>query len=106
MTLIQCSECGSGVSDRAAACPRCGNPVRGLPYPAAMVPTKSRGTAVLLAMLLGGIGVHKFYLDQPGWGILYMLFCWTFIPAVIGFLEGITYLAMTNADFEQKYSGA
>lgn len=27
MALIKCSECGKDVSDRAAACPACGNPV-------------------------------------------------------------------------------
>jgi hypothetical protein len=40
--------------------------------------------AIILALLLGGIGVHKFYLDKPGAGIFYLLLCWTFIP-VIGY---------------------
>jgi len=54
-------------------------------------------------MLLGGLGVHKFYLNKPGAGVLYLLFCWTFIPAVIGFLEGLTYLSMSDKSFESKY---
>ena len=29
MALIKCDECGKGVSDKAAACPNCGNPMRG-----------------------------------------------------------------------------
>jgi uncharacterized membrane protein YvbJ len=29
MALIQCSECGHDVSDKAAACPHCGHPVGG-----------------------------------------------------------------------------
>lgn len=48
---------------------------------------KSPTTAVLLALFLGGLGIHKFYLGKAGMGILYLLFCWTYIPAVIAFFE-------------------
>ena len=43
----------------------------------------------LLAFFLGGIGVHKFYAGKIGTGILYILFCWTFIPSIIAFIEFI-----------------
>jgi TM2 domain-containing membrane protein YozV len=55
-----------------------------------------------LALLLGGIGVHKFYLGKAGFGILYLLFCWTFIPAIVAFVEGIIYLVQDDATFSQK----
>lgn len=42
----------------------------------------------LLAIFLGGFGVHKFYAGKTGKGILYLVLCWTFIPALIGFIEG------------------
>jgi TM2 domain-containing membrane protein YozV len=61
--------------------------------------------AVLLAMLFGGIGIHWFYLDQPGWGVLYLLFCWTFIPAVVGIVEGLFFLNMSDAEFQEAYAG-
>jgi len=64
---------------------------------------KSRSVAVLFAMLLGGLGLHKFYLNSPGWGVIYLLFCWTFIPSVIGFFEGLGYLFMSEQVFQQKY---
>lgn len=64
---------------------------------------KNRVTAGLLAILLGGLGIHKFYLGQSGQGVLYLLFCWTFIPALIGFIEGIMYLSMSEAEFQNKY---
>ncbi|MGM9508565.1 TM2 domain-containing protein [Larkinella sp. GY13] len=36
---------------------------------------KSKSTAALLAFFLGGLGIHKFYLRQTGWGVAYLLFC-------------------------------
>ena len=48
---------------------------------------KSVGLAVALALFLGGLGAHKFYLGQTGLGIVYILFCWTFIPSLIAAIE-------------------
>lgn len=66
-------------------------------------PIKSKVAAGLLALFLGGIGVHKFYMGQVGMGILYLFFCWTFIPSTIAFIEGIIYLTMNDIAFQQKY---
>lgn len=43
----------------------------------------------LLAFFLGGIGIHKFYAGKTSAGILYILFCWSGIPAFIAFIEFI-----------------
>lgn len=43
----------------------------------------------LLAFFLGGFGIHKFYAGKIGTGILYIVFCWTFIPGIIAFIEFI-----------------
>ncbi len=48
---------------------------------------KSEVVGVLLALFLGGFGIHRFYLGQTGAGILYLVFSWTGIPAIIGFIE-------------------
>lgn len=48
---------------------------------------KNPTTAVLLAILLGGIGAHKFYMGQIGLGVAYLLFSWTWIPAILGIAE-------------------
>lgn len=67
------------------------------------VGTKSRLAAILLAFFLGGFGVHKFYLGQIVAGIFYLLFCWTFIPAIIAFIEFIIYICMSDEEFAKKY---
>jgi TM2 domain-containing membrane protein YozV len=48
---------------------------------------KNSTTAVLLALFLGGLGAHKFYMGQPGWGIVYILFVWTYIPSIVALIE-------------------
>lgn len=65
---------------------------------------KSKTVAAILAILLGGFGIHKFYLRQVGWGIVYLVFCWSYIPAIIGFIEGIVLLTMSEEDFDYKYN--
>jgi TM2 domain-containing membrane protein YozV len=100
-----CSECGAIIKAKTEICPKCG--VRQFPPPGIFTVTspngKSKLAAALLALFLGGFGIHKFYLGRVGWGIVYLLFCWTFIPAVIGFIEGILLLVMSESDFNRKY---
>lgn len=42
---------------------------------------------VLLAVFLGGFGIHQFYLRRTGLGILYLCFSWTGIPTLAGWVE-------------------
>lgn len=65
--------------------------------------SKSKVVAGILGIFLGGIGIHKFYLGRIGAGILFLLFCWTGIPAIIGFIEGIIFLASSDDNFRAKY---
>lgn len=92
-----CSGCGKEVHETAMSCPSCGAVL------SVAKGGKSRVTAALLAFFLGGIGVHKFYLGKIAQGFLYLLFCWTFIPALIAFVEFIIYLCDTDENFARKY---
>jgi TM2 domain-containing membrane protein YozV len=65
---------------------------------------KNRTTAGIFALILGGLGVHKFYLGKTGQGIIYLLFCWTFIPAIIALIEGIKFLTMSDEQFAGQYN--
>ena len=94
-----CFACGQSIDARAEICPKCGVRQKDV----AVAGSKSRIAAALLAFFLGGFGVHKFYLGRVGQGIVYLLFCWTLIPAVIAFIEFIIYLCTSDADFAKKY---
>ena len=48
---------------------------------------KSTTVGVLLALFLGGFGAHRFYLNKIVSGVIYALFFWTFIPAIIALIE-------------------
>jgi TM2 domain-containing membrane protein YozV len=57
---------------------------------------KNRTTGLVLTLFLGGIGAHRFYLNQPLAGALYLLFCWTFVPAIVACVE--LFLIMSRVD--------
>lgn len=48
---------------------------------------KDEVIGVLLAIFLGGLGIHHFYLRRDGLGILYLIFSWTGIPTIIAWVE-------------------
>jgi len=104
-----CSECGEIIKLKAEICPKCG--VRQLPNNAGssinfgeLAPNgKSRITAALLALFLGGLGIHKFYLGQSGVGIVYLLFCWTLIPSLLALIDFIALMTMSDSSFNQTY---
>jgi TM2 domain-containing membrane protein YozV len=67
--------------------------------------TKNPSTAFKLALLLGGFGAHRFYLGQKGWGIIYLVFCWTFIPLLASWVECLSIRERTenyNKEVEQQ----
>lgn len=57
----------------------------------------------MLAFLLGGIGIHKFYLGEIGKGVLYLIFAWTFVPSILALISFVQYLCMTDEQFAAKY---
>ncbi|MGG4448234.1 NINE protein [Brevibacillus porteri] len=48
---------------------------------------KNSTTAILLCLFLGGLGAHQYYMNRVGLGIVYTLFCWTYIPLIISIVE-------------------
>jgi len=95
MAMVYCRGCGKEIHDSAVSCPHCGAMQR-------TTTGKNKVTAGLLALFLGGLGIHRFYLGQ-WWGIFYLLFCWTFIPSIVAFIEAIVFLVTDDATWNAKY---
>lgn len=66
---------------------------------------KDRWIAIPLAFFLGGIGAHRFYLQQYTYGIIYLLFFWTFIPLLISIIDCIIWIVQDDNKFNEKYNG-
>jgi|ERR687885_794991 TM2 domain-containing membrane protein YozV len=67
---------------------------------------KDQTVAVVLALLVGPFGIHKFYLGNNGAGVLYLLFSWTLIPFVLAFFDFLGLLLMSEQAFQVQYNGA
>jgi len=59
--------------------------------------------AGILGILLGGIGVHRFYLGDTTGGIIRILLLFTCTSGIIGLIEGIIYLTKSDEEFVQTY---
>jgi predicted Zn finger-like uncharacterized protein len=92
-----CSTCGQKINHKAEICPGCG--VRVAPPPNSI----NKVALVLLTFFFGGIGGHKFYQKKYLQGILYFLFFWTYIPALIAFIEFFIYIFTSEEKLRQRY---
>ena len=117
-----CTDCGEIINAKAEICPGCGVRQEGMvgaSQAQQVSPTvawssisarqrseagRSKVSAGILALLVGGLGIHKFYLGRPFQGVLYVLFCWTWIPSIVGFIEGIIYLCRSQESFDRQYN--
>ena len=70
---------------------------------------KSRGVAALLAILIGALGIHYFYVGKNTAGIicLVLTLCscgWAAtLLSIMGIIQGILMFTMTEDDFERRY---
>ncbi len=133
MALINCKECGHEVSDAAKVCPNCGAPVirdvfcpkcgTKVPEDTKFCPvcgekivplsdesceqgiTKDKVVAGLLAIFLGGLGIHYFYLGKTTAGLITILLslCSCGFWYIIIFVQGIVMLTMQEDVFYERY---
>lgn len=66
-------------------------------------PLKNKKLAILLAVVLGILGIHKFYLGDNKMGCIYLIFFWTTIPFFLGIIDGIKLYKTDNSELELKY---
>ena len=62
---------------------------------------KSKGLAIFWAIGLGGLGAHRFYMGEPGLGILYVCFVWTAVPMIVGAIEGIFFMSKRVEEYNE-----
>lgn len=98
---VFCRGCGQPIHESALTCPKCGAVQR--TATGAVIGGKDRMTAGLLGILLGSFGAHRFYLGHIGLGFLYLLFFWTWIPGIVGLIEGIIYFTLSDDEFKARY---
>lgn len=113
-----CKFCGAEIDDDCVVCPACGKQVGVIKTSASestgnngggmgtVVNGKNKMVAGILGILLGGLGIHDFYLGYTVAGILSILFCWTGIPGIIGLVQGIIILTETDDAFAQRVYNA
>lgn len=65
---------------------------------------KNRGLAIVLAIFLGGLGIHRFYVGKIGSGFLFLIFCWTFVPIILGIIDAIRWSIMGEQRFGELYN--
>ncbi len=106
-----CYNCGSPTEPIQIVCVKCGVDLR--KSVGGGIAGKSKVTAGVLGILLGALGVHKFYLGYSKEGLIMLLVSVLLaIPTfglgpgamgLVGFIEGIIYLTKSDADFAQTY---
>ncbi|MGB6059936.1 MAG: NINE protein [Microthrixaceae bacterium] len=78
----------------------------GSPIDMASLPPYDPGKKVaagVLAILLGGFGVHKFILGYTGEGVIMLVLVLCAISPIIGLIEGIIYLTKSDPEFYWTY---
>ncbi|HRG32006.1 MAG: NINE protein [Saprospiraceae bacterium] len=74
---------------------------------------KNKWVAVLLAIMAGGFGVHRFYLRQPELGLLYIgIYFWMSffkilnfpLSTLIGWYDAYRLLMMDQNEFDRRYN--
>ncbi len=84
-----CPNCAAPTIPGAAVCTQCGV---ALAQPVNPAEQKSKLTAGLLGIFLGGLGIHNFYLGYTGKAIAQIVLSLCGIGAIWGLIEGIMIL--------------
>lgn len=61
--------------------------------------SKNYLVASLLAIFLGWLGAHKFYTGKYTSGVIYLVFCWAWIPGILGIIQGLKWLSKGQDKF-------
>ncbi len=96
-----CPKCRVNINGDEAFCPRCGANLSNSNFRTAeTVSEKSRTVCLLLAIFLGIFGIHRFYTEKIGTGILMLLLSTTGIGEIWCLIDIIFIIA---GKFEDKH---
>jgi TM2 domain-containing membrane protein YozV/ribosomal protein L40E len=90
-----CQNCGAETQPNQEVCVKCGVKLSKVTtLNIGTGPGKSKIVAGILGILLGGLGIHRFYLGYTGIGILQIVvtFCTCGLGSLWGIIEGILIL--------------
>ncbi|MCQ9615965.1 TM2 domain-containing protein [Paenalcaligenes niemegkensis] len=67
--------------------------------------TSKRKVTIFLAVFLGWIGIHRFYIGQYFWGLLYILLFMVFAPIsiLLALIDAVRYITMNDDEFDLLY---
>lgn len=65
---------------------------------------KDKAIAIIIALFFGGFGGHWYYLGKIKRAVIYSLFFWTFVPALITWIDIIIIACMDAGKFNQKFN--
>jgi TM2 domain-containing membrane protein YozV len=63
----------------------------------------NRTTCGIVAILIGGLGIHRFMMGDTTGGIIRIASNCLCAGGIIGLIEGIIYLTKTDEEFYQTY---
>lgn len=66
---------------------------------------RRRAAAVALALLLGGLGAHWFYLGERRRALAYALGFIFFVPVLLAYRDAVRWLLMDRRGFDQRFGG-
>lgn len=102
MAMVYCRACGKEIHETAPMCPHCGAPQN---QSATTSSIKSQTVAGLWCAFLGGFGAHRFYLGRIVTGVLSILFFWTYIPALIAYVDLFIIAFSSSESWATKHNG-
>ena len=101
-----CNRCGVQIEDGKNLCNNCAAADAGMQKSSGSSNGGSpRVLAGIMGILFGGLGIHKFILGYVSEGVVQLLLSVITCGAagIIGFIEGIIYLARDDRKFEETY---